>query len=153
HRAVLIMLALAGLACAAVGQAPAPPAPQGASATDPLMTFNDTFRAAYRRIKEATLAHGGPVILVEGDNVVLRRGVTRLEVQYTPAVYHVLKTVAHVPLALDVILASYAGEESLNDAVVAELCEYRKRMEDVEPALTAQGLDPEPLERCRKIFA
>ena len=58
---------------------------------------------------------GGPVILMEGDNIVLRRGGKRLEVPYTPAVYHVLKAVAHVPLALDVILAPHAGEATLND--------------------------------------
>ena len=47
---------------------------------------------------------------MEGDNMVLKRGGQRLEVPYTPAVYHVLKSVAHVPLALDVILAPHAGE-------------------------------------------
>ena len=50
------------------------------------------------------------MILVEGDNLVLRRGNTRQEAPYTPAVYHVLKAVAHVPLALDVMLAPHAGD-------------------------------------------
>jgi hypothetical protein len=147
------VLLLSGLACAAIGQAPPLPAPQVAPAADPLTTLNDTFRAAYRRTKEAKVAHGGPVILMEGDNVVLRRGGARLEVQYTPAVYHVLKMVAHVPLALDVILAPHAGEETLNDEVLAELREYRKRMEEAEPALASRGLEPEQLDRSRKILA
>ena len=117
------------------------------------MTLNETFRAAYRRTKEANLAHGGPVILTEGDNVVLRRGGSRLEVPYTPAVYHVLKAVAHVPLALDVILAPHAGEETLDDATLAELREYRQRIEEAEPTLATHGLEPESLERSRTIFA
>jgi hypothetical protein len=153
NRAIGIVWLLAGLACAAIGQAQAPPDPQVAPAADPLTTLNETFRAAYRRTKEANLAHAGPVILVEGDNVVLRRGGTRSEVPYTPAVYHVLKTVAHVPLALDVILAPHAGDDTLNDAALAEVHEYRKRMDEAEPTLVTQGLEPESLERSRRIFA
>lgn len=151
HRMIGFALLLAGLAGAAIGQAPAPP--QTAPASDPLNALNETFRAAYRRAKEATLAHAGPVILLEGDNVVLMRGPQRLEVPYTPAVYHVLKMVAHVPLALDVILAPHAGDDTLNDAFVAELLRYRELMGQAEPTLTNQGLEPEPLARSRKIFA
>jgi hypothetical protein len=153
RRAIVIVSLLAGLACAAAGQVPAPPAPQVAPAADPLMTLNEAFRAAYRRTKEVNLARTGPVILVEGDNVVFRRGDRRLEVQYTPAVYHILKAVAHVPLALDIILAPHADEATLNDAVLAELREYRTLMEQAEPSLVAQGLEPEQLERQKKIFA
>ena len=83
---------------------------------------------------------------MEGDNMVLRRGGKRLEVPYTPAVYHVLKAVAHVPLALDVILAPHAGEATLNDAVLAELREYRQLIAAAEPSLVPSGLEPEQLE-------
>src|SRR5579885_1909617 len=153
RRGVVIVLLLAALAGVAVGRAPAPPAPQAASAADPLMILNESFRAAYRRTKEANLARNGPVILMEGDNIVLRRGGTRLEVPYTPAVYHVLKSVAHVPLMLDVLLAPHADEATLTDAALAELRDYRKLMEQAEPSLAAQGLEPEQLERQKKIFA
>src|SRR5262245_57272469 len=89
YQTIAIVLLLAPPAGAAIGQAPAPPAPRAAPAADPLTTLNETFRAAYRRNKEATLARGGPVILMEGDIMVLKRGDQRQEVQYTPAVYHV----------------------------------------------------------------
>ena len=49
------------------------------------------------------------MILVEGDNLVLKRGGQRVEAHYVPAVYHVLKSFAHIPLALDVILESRAA--------------------------------------------
>ncbi len=153
RRILGLAVLLGGLACAAVGQAPAPPPAQTAPSADPLTTLNDAFRAAYHRTKEANLDRSGPVILMEGDNVVLRRGGTRVEVPYTPAVYHILKSVAHVPLALDVILAPHAGEATLNDAVLAELREYRGLMTSAEPSLAAQGLDPEQLERQKKILA
>jgi hypothetical protein len=133
-----------------VGQAPAPPASPEA---DPLAALNETFRAAYRHAKESDLARGGPIILREGDNLVLLRRGARTEVGYTPAVYHVLKMVAHVPLALDVILAPHAGEDILNDAVLSELRHYRDLMDRAEPTLTARGLEPEQLDRSRKIYA
>lgn len=146
-RMLVIVLLLAGLACSATGQAPPGPA------ADPLTVLNETFRASYRRTKEAAIAHGGPIILMEGDNVVLKRGPRRLEVPYTPAVYHTLKMVAHVPLALDVVLTPHAGEETLNDSVLAELRHYRELMHQAEPNLAAQGLEPESLDRSRRIFA
>jgi hypothetical protein len=148
-----IVILVVALACAAVGQAPAPPQVQTAPAADPLTTLNDAFHAAYLRTKEANLDRGGPVILMEGDNVVLRRGGTRREVPYTPAIYHVLKAVAHVPLALDVILTPHAGEATLNDAVLGELREYRGLMSSAEPGLASHGLDAEQLERQKKILA
>ena len=85
--------------------------------------------------------------------MVLRRGGQRLEVPYTPVVYHVLKAVAHVPLALDVMLVPHAGEATLNDAVLAELREYQQRIAAAEPSLVPSGLEPEQLDRSRKIFA
>jgi hypothetical protein len=152
RRAITGFLLLAGLACAAAGQAPAPPAGQAAP-VDPLLTLNNAFRAGYQRTKESTLAHGGPVILVEGDKVVLRRGNARQEAAHTPAIYHVLKAVAHVPLALDVMLAPHAGDATLDEAVLAELRQIRSLMEDAEPSLATRGLEPEQLDRARTIFA
>jgi hypothetical protein len=144
RRTSCVGILVAALAGAAVGQGPA---------ADPLTALNDAFRAAYHRTKEATIDRGGPVILIEGDNVVLRRGRTRQEVPYTPAIYHVLKAVAHVPLALDVILAPHAGEATLSDAVLAELRADRDLMSSAEPGLASHGLDAEQLARQKKILA
>src|SRR5262245_15002750 len=46
--------------------------PQPVSA-DPLVALNDNFRGAYAAGRKETLRHTDPVILVEGDTVVLRR--------------------------------------------------------------------------------
>ncbi len=153
RRTILGILLVTAFACVAVGQAPAPLAPQASPAADPLMTLNGAFRAAYQRTKDATLAHAGPVILVEGEKLVLRRGNARQEAAYTPAVYHVLKAVAHVPLALDVMLAPHEGDATLDDTVLVELRQIRGLMEDTEPTLAARGLEPEQLDRARTIFA
>jgi hypothetical protein len=153
RRTILGILLVTAFACVAVGQAAAPPTPQASPAADPLMTLNGVFRAAYQRTKDATLAHAGPVILVEGEKLVLRRGIARQEAAYTPAVYHVLKAVAHVPLALDVMLAPHEGDATLDDTVLVELRQIRGLMEDTEPTLAARGLEPEQLDRARTIFA
>jgi hypothetical protein len=159
RRALLAALVLAGLACVTRAQVPSVTAskpatePAVAVAPDPLATLNDAFRAAYRRAKEAALARSGPVILAEGDNLVLKQGDRRVEVPYVPAVYHALKSVAHIPLALDVMLAPHAGEDPLDGAVLSELRAYRGLIAAADPTLAAHGLDSEQLERQRKLIA
>ena len=70
-----IAVILIAAACGAVGQGSATPTSQPAAPeADPLEALNERFRAAYRHAKETELAREGPVILREGDNVVLRRG-------------------------------------------------------------------------------
>jgi hypothetical protein len=152
-RTISIMLLLAALVGASIGQAQAPPAQQAAPATDPLLALNQAFRADYLRTKEAAIAHSGPLIVVQGGNVALRRGGTRQEAPYTPAIYHVLKEVAHVPLALDVILASHASEDTLDEATLNGLREYGRLIAVAEPSLASYGMESESIDRSRKIFA
>ena len=135
------------------GQVAATPQAAPSSSSDPMATLNKAFRAAYRKAREATLARSGPVILVEGDDLVLKKGGQRVEIHYTPAVYHVLKSFAHIPLALDVIVATRDGGGLGNDSEIAELREYRKLIENAEAALANQGLDAEQVERQRKLIA
>jgi hypothetical protein len=45
--------------------------------TDPLVTLNDAFRAEYSRAKTEALSKVGPLIIVEGTNVVLVRNENR----------------------------------------------------------------------------
>jgi hypothetical protein len=150
---VTLMLAMASAGVSQVS-GPGAPAPQvePSSTPDPLTTLNDAFRVAYRKAKEATLARSGPVILAEGDNLVLKKGGQRVEVHYVPAVYHVLKAFAHIPLALDVILETRAGAEPLDDSVVGELKQYQGLIAAVEATIASHGLDAEQLERQRKII-
>lgn len=77
---------------------------------DPLALFNTAFRQAYARAKADTLAREGPVLVVSGDWLMLYRNngeVAREPIR--PARYHRLKAVAHVPLALQVLLSAPGG--------------------------------------------
>jgi hypothetical protein len=155
-RAVVIALLMFIQPSAGVSQVPGPDTAarhaEPSAPSDPLMILNNTFRAAYQHAKETMLVKGGPVILSEGDNLVLRKSGRRVEVRYRPPVYHALKSFAHIPLALDVILATRAGAETLDDPVVGELRAYRKLIAAVEESIATHGLDAEQLARQRKIL-
>jgi hypothetical protein len=119
---------------------------------DPLVTLNDSFRAAYRQGRAETLAHAGPVILVEGDDLVLLHDGRREAVAYMPPAYHQLKAVSHVPLALYVQLAPY-GEGPLSDERLAALRRYRAQVVAARDSLAGRGFEAATLERQQKILA
>jgi hypothetical protein len=120
---------------------------------DPFTTLNDASRIAYRLAKNAALARTGPVILVEGDDLVLRRGAERTQVRFIPEVYHVLKAVSHVTLAIDVSLATHADENPLDEGALKDLRDYRALLPPVLERLRNSGLDAEQQERARSILS
>ncbi len=150
---IVSLMLLAGLAGVAIGQATATREPRRQPASDPLVTLNNAFRSVYHHTMQKTLEHGGPVILAVGDNLVLRRGSSRQEVHYTPLLYHLVKDLAHTPLALDALLIPHEDAEVLAEAVLAELRELRRLIDAAEPALAGHGLDAEQVDRGRRIYA
>ena len=87
------------------GPGPAGPAP----VQDPLVELNAAFRACYAEAKTEPAAVGGPVLVVDGDRLRLFRDgvpVPGREALIRPPAYHRLKAVAHVPLALHLLLAA-----------------------------------------------
>lgn len=150
---IVSLMLLAGLAGVAIGQATATQGPQTQPASDPLVTLNNAFRSVYRHTMQETLAHGGPVILAVGDNLVLRRGSSRQEVPYTPLLYHLVKDLAHTPLALDALLIPHEDADVLDETVLAELRELRRLIDAAEPTLAGHGLDAEQVDRGRRIYA
>src|SRR5207248_667403 len=78
----------------------APPAPDApAESKDPLLGVNEQFRDIYRLVRAEAVAHADPVVLVSGDDLILLHKGDRKSVPVVPALYHELKTYAHVPLA------------------------------------------------------
>src|SRR5271156_3880977 len=74
-RSIVVLSLMFAMASAGMSQLPGPGAPatrvEPPPSTDPLTTVNDVFRAAYRKAKEGILSRSGPVIVVEGDDLVL----------------------------------------------------------------------------------
>jgi len=122
------------------------------SAKDPLLeTLNGEFRAQYRQALAEALAQAGPVILEEGDNLILLRHGTRTAVRVKPVEYHELKAVAHIPLALFVML-SFPYEANLSGEHFERLRHYRELMESAYESLPGRHFTADQLKRQQKIF-
>ena len=50
----------------------------------------------YTLAKQQTLAKSGPVMIVIGDDLVLRKGEQRTQARVIPEIYHTLKTFDHI---------------------------------------------------------
>ena len=76
---------------------------------DPFADVNQRFHDAYDRAREDVVA-GQPLLIVLQDAMILRRGDgnERTEVVVTPPLFHVVKAVAHAPLAIFGLLHAHA---------------------------------------------
>lgn len=139
RRSLGTLSALALFAC--VARADAPPRPPQA-----LTAINDAFHAEYTAAVEAAIATVDPLVIEEGDALVLVHHGHRSTELIRPARYHELKAVDHIPLALYVILARRAGRR-LDAAALAELGRYRELLRAVGTSLHECDFTPEELKR------
>jgi hypothetical protein len=126
------------------GPSSGPPAP------DPWKALNDASRQAYAHARREALARCGPVVLVEGDEVVLRYGVFRQAVRFSPPLYHDLKAIGHVPLALHALLAGREGEVPAER--LFDLKRYHDLVRAAYRALPGRDLTEAQRQRQRKIL-
>ncbi len=143
---MLLLIITAATACraadsAVVGQEPA----------DPLEILNNSSRMLYAQAKATAMARKDPVLIVVGDDLVLRKGEKRTSARVIPQIYHTLKSFAHIPMALDVALASH-GESPLNEETLRELRDYRGLFAPAGEKLATAGLDGEERERQKAIL-
>lgn len=126
-----------------VPAAPAPP--------DSLEELNKSFRDIYARGRQATLKHTHPIVIVEGDNLVLLRNGQRTEVRIVPEIYHTLKAVSHIPLAVYALFAPYGADE-IGAPRLTEIQEYRKLLRSAGKGLEGR-VSKELMERQLAIIA
>jgi hypothetical protein len=123
-----------------------------ASAPDPLLdTLNGDFRAEYQQALAATLAQPGPMILEEGDDLILVRNDTRTSVNIKPLGYHELKAVAHIPLALYIML-SFPPQQPISVERRQQLDHYHELMFAAFASLDHRHFTPVQLQRQKMIF-
>jgi len=145
--AVLIWLAAAGAAGAQTAAAPAGPVQPAA-----LTALNDAFRTAYAEAKTRVLAEAFPTLIVNGDNfALLRSGGRREEANVGTPIYDPVKTIAHVPLAIYVILTP--GEGVVDEARLETLAGLRELIPPAEASLDAVKLPEATRERQKRIVA
>ena len=109
-----------GMRFPAVPQVPDPTG-KAEQTADPLLNLNNASRMFYTLAKQQTLAKSGPVMIVVGDDLVLRKGEKRTQAKVIPEIYHTLKTFDHIPLALDIALTAHTGESPLGEDFLNEL--------------------------------
>src|SRR5271166_5425256 len=105
---LFLVLALASTSISLAADPVKPEAPPD----DPLLSLNASFRKAHAAARKEMLAKCGPVVLLDGDNLILMHDRNRIEARGIPEIYHTLKAVAHAPVAVQVLLRPY-GEAAL----------------------------------------
>src|SRR5581483_1385414 len=147
----LILAVWVSMTLAAGAQAQTMPAPAGPVQPGALTALNNAFRAAYADAKSRVLASSGPTLIVNGDTFVLVRGERRVEANVGTPIYDPVKTIAHVPLAIYVILTP--GEGAMDDARLKTLAGLRDLIPPAEASLDSLKLSPGTLSRQKKIVA
>ena len=138
-----IPLLLTAILAVAAARADAPP-------SDALARTNADFRAIYREAKARVLAGAGPVLLVEGDVLVLRNGSERKTERFLPPGYAALKEASHVPLALFVLL--FDTEGPLSDPTRHALEALVTEVKRARSALWAQPFPKGTLGRQERVL-
>jgi hypothetical protein len=117
----------------------------------PFTTLNNAFREAYGKARSRVLASSGPVLIVNGTNFVLLRDGRRVEAKVGSPVYDTVKTIAHLPLAIYLILTP--GDGGMDADRLKTLASVRDLIPPVEASLDALGLPAPTLARQRQIMA
>jgi hypothetical protein len=134
---------------------PKPPAAEQPAAEkkvpDELLALNAAGRAMYAGGRTRELSTIPAVIIVSGDDLVLRKNGKRTVAKVIPAEYHAQKAVAHTALALFTHLAFEPGRP-LGEERVKELKEYHALMTAAAAGVEKFGYDPDTLARQKRIL-
>ena len=125
-------------------------APADAPPPDALAQANADFHAMYREAKARALASAGPVLMVEGDTLVLRDGAARKTVKFLPPGYTALKETSHVPLALFVLL--HGAEGPLADPTRKSLEGLVSEVRRARPSLRSRPFPKGTLARQEQVL-
>jgi predicted ester cyclase len=154
RRSAIAAIVVSGLlACGTVlrGYDPQTPPPAHATPADAFALADLDFRGLYAGGRAATLAKIDPLIVVELDSLILIHDGRRTEVKVIPPLYHRLKAVSHIPLAVYVSLAPYATMP-LEAERLDRLRTFRTRVVAVLEAFDQSGFLPAQSQRSRLIL-
>ncbi|MET0344424.1 MAG: hypothetical protein ABW252_25650 [Polyangiales bacterium] len=124
--------------------------PPRAELGTPLDAVNDTFHEAYEGGRTVARREH-PVFVVLADSLVFFRSDQREEHAFSPRAFHVIKSVAHAPVALYALLE--AAPSPHDEATRAQLARARTQVEASQRSLEReQGLEPSVLADCRDVL-
>lgn len=123
-------------------------------AEDPaaLDQLNATARGAYADGRAAFIARTSPVIVVAFDELVLLRDGKETREGFTPAAYHQLKSVSHVPLGVVALLSSRTAGER-DGPWRARLEDLRDKARAARSAVDQLAFSPAQKTRLQRILS
>jgi hypothetical protein len=124
-------------------------APAQYAVGDPFFDLNAAFRSAYADARTDLLQSLGPVVVARGDYLVLYYDGQRIEGKKVGDAYHQLKTVAHTPLGIFVMLAGHL-DAPLSDQKVKQLTSYQDLIERLLQHVDTSGLSEAQCARQRE---
>jgi hypothetical protein len=117
-----------------------------------LDALNLASRKMYADARRMELSMIPIVIVVSGDDLILRRNGKRTVETVIPPEYHALKCVSHSTLALFTHLSSERGKP-LGDERLKSLKEYEALLTATVPAIEKTGFNPDVLARQKRILS
>jgi hypothetical protein len=118
---------------------------------DPLASLNQKFRDAYKQARIDRLAKAGPVLIVDGEKLILLRGKERQEADLDFGLYHPLKSVAHAPFGIYLLLAALP-DGPLDKDRKDQLTALRPVLLEAERSLPKVFTDKEALSRQQALL-
>ncbi len=140
--ALTILAGAAGWHALAADKAPTP---------DPFLALNNEFHAIYQRAQKETLRSAGPLILVDGDKLILIHETHREEAEVVPSLYHNLKMISHLPLSIDITIAPF-GDGPIDVTRLEELKTLRGLAARMREDLDNRGFSAGQVQRQQTIF-
>ncbi|WP_430397684.1 hypothetical protein [Ferrovibrio sp.] len=125
-------------------------AQEDAAAVQQLLSLNRDFRSAYEATRKQMEAGAEPVLIVGGSQLELyRRGMREWSADITPPLYTRYKVMAHIPFAVELILAPWLGRNE--PGWLPALQSYRDKVAALRDRLGQLGFPAEQLPRQQAI--
>ncbi len=118
---------------------------------DPMIALNNVFKETYKERLALQQKDMGPIIVESGGRLYLYKSDGTMEkASCLDARYHHLKTIAHIPLSLFLMIQPYV-EQAPNEALQKKLEAYRHLVEEVKGTLSSANFSPQQLQRQKDL--
>jgi hypothetical protein len=117
-----------------------------------LKEMNQLARQKYNAVIEVELTSLGPVVIFNGDALILRKGKERTVVPVVPNEYALTKSIAHAALGTHSLIVPHANGQPLPDRVITEVKEFRTVVAKCPEVVEKCALDADTLARQKRIL-
>jgi hypothetical protein len=119
--------------------------------SDPFVNLNMDFRKTYKKLQADVIDAQQPTILLIGDNMLLIQHERRDTQRMLEPMYHDLKTIAHIPFAIYLMLVNDTDVQMSKEKIL-QLNHFRKLMEEGYDVLSERGFTKEQSQNQEQLF-